>query len=146
MRWISVQDWLFRPKSRATSRPSARSAQLRLAAPQIKRRSQSTLFTASPFSLRLCESYGRACVVFSPDRLESPDRGTDTAGHQALGSAEDGLGAAGVQRRSCHGNRRQEADANRATSWLRIVPICLIGVSIASGDPNVLSVPPLSSC
>ena len=37
-------------------------------------------------------------------------------GHQALRCAEDGLGAAGVQRRCCHRNRRQEANTNRASS------------------------------
>ena len=48
--------------------------------------------------------------------LERTHRRADSTGHQALGFAEDGLGAAGVQHGSCHGNRRQEADANRATS------------------------------
>ena len=50
------------------------------------------------------------------NRLERPHRGADTSGHQGLCCAEDGLGVAGVQRGSCHWNRRQRADANRATS------------------------------
>ena len=50
------------------------------------------------------------------DRLERPHRGAHATGHQPLSCAEDGLGAAGVQRGCCHWNRRQEADANRATS------------------------------
>ena len=50
------------------------------------------------------------------NRLERPHRGADTSRHQGLCCAEDGLGVAGVQRGSCHWNRRQRADANRATS------------------------------
>ena len=68
--------------------------------------------------------YVRGIGTFNPiehdrltaNRLERPHRGADTSGHQGLCCAEDGLGVAGVQRGSCHWNRRQRADANRATS------------------------------
>ena len=49
-------------------------------------------------------------------RLKRAHWRAHSTGHQALRCAEDGLGAAGVQRRCCHRNRRQEANANRASS------------------------------
>ena len=49
-------------------------------------------------------------------RLEGPHRGAHSTRHQALGSTENGLGVAGVQGGSCHGDGCQGADANRGTS------------------------------
>ena len=50
------------------------------------------------------------------NRLECPHWRAHSTGHQGLGGTEDGLRAAGVQRGTCHGDRRQRAVANRATS------------------------------
>ena len=41
------------------------------------------------------------------NRFEGAHRGTDASRHEALGFTEDGLGAGGVQRGCCHGDRRQ---------------------------------------
>ena len=52
----------------------------------------------------------------SADRLEGAHRRAHAAGHQSLGRIEYGLGVAGVQSGSSHGDGSQRAVANRATS------------------------------